>query len=175
MVVLYDCSLRSICVTGNLTGSALEIADHKSNALHPPTLLRFVFLILLTIQVWIAVGYFVGKITSISVLMLLAFLWVPLGILILTVFLSDGTWGTNSPASDEDCFNLMGRSFFIVLMLIPFVSIVHELVLGTLGIDEDLYFPTLIMVCVFFGLFLRKVVALISTYLFTFYNTVSVL
>lgn len=153
--------------------------------LHPPTVIWLVFLVILTIQVWIAVGYYIRTVSSMSVMSLLAFLWVPLGILILGVFLADGTWGLTSPGTDEERFTRLRRSFFLVLLLIPLVNIGHELILGTLGLDADLLFPGLIAIGALIGFFIRGLRAdtvlaaamtmVVAAFLLTSYGTVTAL
>ena len=154
-------------------------------ALHAPTVLWLAFLLILTIEVWIAVGYYIKSVSSMSVLSLLAFLSVPMGILILGVFLADGTWGDDAPGSDEERFSRLRRSFFTVLLLIPVVNFAHELALGSLGVDADLLFPGLIAVGAVVGFFIRglkadtilaaAMVGVITVYLFTSYGTVAAL
>ena len=153
-------------------------------ALHPPTMLWLVFLMVLTIEVWVAVSYYVRAISSMSILSLLAFLLVPMGILIMGVFLADSTWTGAAPGSDEERFSRLRPSFFAVLLLVPLVNFAHEFYLGSLGFDADLVFPALIAVAAVVGFFLRTsradtvlaaaAVAVIAVYLVTSYGTVSV-
>ena len=162
-----------------------KIRAATGEPLHAPTVLWLVFLLILTIEVWIAVGYYIRTVSSMSVLSLLAFLWVPLGIFILGIFLADGTWGSTAPGSDEERFNRLRRSFFTVLLLIPVVNIVHELTLGSLGLDADLVFPGLIAAGAVVGFVIRGVkadtilaaamVVMIAVYLLTSYGTVAAL
>lgn len=115
----------------------------------------------------------------------LVFLWVPMGILFLGVFLADTTWLGSAPGSDEERFSRLRNSFFTVLLLIPFVNFGHELYRGALGADADLIFPGLIAIGAIIGFFLRTeradtvlaaaMVAVITTYLLTSYGTVSTL
>lgn len=153
--------------------------------LNPPTMLWLVFLIILTIEVWIAVSYYVKTVSSMSIISLLAFLWVPMGILFLGVFLADTTWIGSAPQSDEERFNRLRKSFFTVLLLIPVVNFAHELYLGTFSVDADLIFPALIAVGAVIGYFIRTVRAdtvlaaamlvVITVYLVTSYGTISAL
>lgn len=153
--------------------------------LHPPTVLWLVFLLVLTIEVWIAVGYYVRSVTSMSVFSLLAFLWVPMGILFMGVFLTDMTWIGSAPNSDAERFSRLRTSFFMVLLLVPLVNLGHELYLDSLGLDADLLFPGLIAVGALVGFFLRSVradtllaaamLAVIGVYLVTSYGIVSAL
>ena len=153
--------------------------------LHAPTVLWLVFLLILTIQVWIAVGYYIRTVSSMSVISLLAFLWIPFGILILCVFLTEGTWGASVATDDEARFSRLRRSFFVVLLLIPVVNVGHELVLGSLGFDADLWFPTLIAIGAMIGFAIRGLRAdtvlaaamsvVVAVYLLTSYGTVAAL
>ena len=162
-----------------------KIRAATGEPLHAATVLWLVFLLILTIEVWIAVGYYIKTVSSMSVLSLLAFLWVPMGILILGVFLADGTWGAKAPGSDEERFSRLRRSFFSVLLLIPVVNFAHELALGSLGVDADLLFPGLIAIGAVIGFFIRglradtvlaaAMVAVIAVYLLTSYGTVAAL
>lgn len=150
---------------------------------HPPTILWLVFLLVLTIEVWIAVGYYIKTVSSMSIISLLAFLWVPMGILFLGVFLTDSTWIGSAPGSDEERFTRLRTSFFTVLLLIPIVNSVHEFYLGKLSVDADLLFPALIALGALVGYFLRgtradtmlaaAMVIVISVYLLTSYGTVT--
>jgi len=152
---------------------------------HPATVLWLVFLLILTIEVWIAVGYYIRTVDSMSIISLLAFLWVPMGILILGVFLADGTWTGAAPGSDEERFSRLRIPFFSVLLLIPMVNVVHEFVLGSLSVDADLLFPGLIAIGAVVGFFIRGVkadgllaaamVVVIAVYLLTSYGTVEAL
>lgn len=150
--------------------------------LHPPTMLWLVFLLVLTIEVWIAVGYFIRTVTTMSIVDLLAFLWVPMGILFLGVFLADTTWLGAAPGSDEERFSRLRTSFFSVLLAIPVVNFAHELYLGSLAADADLLFPGLIAVGAVVGFFIRGqradtvlaavMVVVITVYLLSSYGTV---
>lgn len=151
-------------------------------AVHPPTILWLVFLLILTIEVWIAVGYYIKTVSSMSILSLLAFLWVPMGILFLGVFLTDSTWVGSAPGSDEERFARLRTSFFTVLLLIPVVNSLHELYLGKLALDADLLFPAFAAGALA-GYFLRgtradtllaaAMVTVISVYLLTSYGTIT--
>ena len=151
--------------------------------LHPPTVLWLVFLLFLTIEVWIAVSFYIRTVSSMSIVSLLAFLWVPMGILFLGVFLADTTWIGSAPGSDEERFSRLRKSFFTVLLLIPVVNFAHELYLGSLSVDADLFFPGLIAIGAIIGFFIRgqradtilaaAMVVVIFLYLVTSYGTVS--
>ncbi len=153
--------------------------------LHLPTVLWLLFLLILTIQVWIAVGYYIRTVSSMSVISLLAFLWVPFGILIMCVFLTEGSWSASVSTDDEERFSRLRRSFFVVLLLIPVVNVVHELALGSLGFDADLIFPGLIAVGAVIGLCIRGLkadtvlaavmLAVVGCYLLMSYGTVAAL
>lgn len=69
-----------------------KIRAATSEPLFWPTVLWLAFLIILTIEVWIAVGFYQRTETSMSIMSLLAFLWVPMGIMTLGVFLAEPTW-----------------------------------------------------------------------------------
>ena len=148
-----------------------------------PTMLWLGFLLILTIEVWIAVGSYQRSETSMSILSLLAFLWVPMGIMTLGVFLAEPTWNSGAPNSDEERFARLRTPFFFVLASIPAVNLVHEISLGSAGIDADLAFPLILIVGAVIGFFIRgrrsdallagSMVAAISLYLFTSYGTVA--
>lgn len=162
-----------------------KIRAATGDPLYLPTTLWMFFLLVLTIEVWISVGFYVNTVVSMSVLSLMAFLWVPMGILILSVFLSDSTWRGASPTSDEERFSRLRKSFFTVLLLIPLINLAHETILGNASVDQDLLFPLLIAAGAIVGYFLRSTRAdtllagamliVIGTYLFTSYGTVSVI
>lgn len=167
-------------------GIAVQWKTHLATGetMHLPTLLWQVFLLVLTIQVWVAVGFYVRTITVMSVWSLLAFLAVPMGILVLSVLLADQWWNGAPGLADEARFARMRRAFFIVLLLIPVINLLHELALGSLGLDADLVFPLAIAVGAGIGLVLRRprgdtvlavaMIALVVAYLLTSYGTVSV-
>ena len=148
-----------------------------------PSMLWLGFLLILTIEVWIAVGYFQLTVTSMSVLSLLAFLWVPMGILVLGIFLAEPTWNGTAPASDQERFSRLRTPFFVVLLSIPVVNLFHEIALGSAGFDADLLFPLLLSGGAIIGLFLRSrradallagaMLIVMCVYLFTSYGTVS--
>lgn len=152
--------------------------------LHLPTLLWQVFLIILTVQVWVAVSVYLRTVESMSVLSLLAFLWVPMGLLILSVFLADQWWNGKSTEDDEQRFNALRRPFFLVLILIPVINLVHEITMGTASLDADTLFPLAIALGGVIGLRLRSAradsilavaeILLVLVYLFAYYGTVSV-
>lgn len=160
-----------------------KIRAGTGEPLHAPTVLWLVFLLIFTIEVWIAVGYYIRSTSSMSVISLLAFLWVPMGVLILAAFLSDGTWGATAPGTDEERFSRLRRSFFTVLLSIPVVNFVHEWALGSLGVDADLLFPGLIAIGAIIGFTIRglradtilagAMVIVITVYLLTSYGTVA--
>ncbi len=152
--------------------------------LHLPTLLWQIFLIILTVQVWVAVSVYLRTVESMSVLSLLAFLWVPMGLLILSIFLADQWWNGRSTDDDEQRFNALRRPFFVVLILIPVINLVHEIAMGSAGFDDDTLFPLAIAIGGVIGLRLRSVradsilaaaeILLVLVYLFAFYGSVSI-
>lgn len=167
-------------------GIAVQWKTHLASGepMHLPTLLWQVFLVVLTIEVWVAVGFYVSSIRSMSVLSLLAFLAVPMGILVLSVLLADQWWNGAPGLPDEARFARMRPAFFTVLLLIPVINLGHELALGTLGVDGDLFFPLAIAAGAGVGFALRgpRADALLATamtgvtlaYLLVSYGTVSV-
>lgn len=167
-------------------GIALQWKTHIviGDSMHWPTLLWQVFLLALTIEVWVSVGFYIRTLTTMSVLSLLAFLAVPMGILVLSVLLADQWWNRSPAMSDEERFVRVRRAFFIVLLAIPVINIAHELVLGSLALDADLFFPLAIAGGALAGLVVRArradsslaaaMVVLVVAYLLTTYGTVSV-
>jgi hypothetical protein len=161
-----------------------KIRAATSEPLFWPTVLWLAFLIILTIEVWIAVGFYQRTETSMSIMSLLAFLWVPMGIMTLGVFLAEPTWNGSAPASEEERFTRLRVPFFTVLASIPAVNLAHELALGSLGWDADLAFPVIMMLGAVAGFFLRTqksdailaggMVVIISVYLVTSYGTISI-
>ncbi len=157
----------------------------SGGSLHWPTLLWQIFLLILTVQVWIAVGYYQKSVHETSILGLLAFLWVPLGILILSIFLADQWWNGDGGHPDDHRFGRLRRAFFSVLFLIPVVNLVHEAFLGSLGWDADTFFPVAIAVGAVVGLFIRShradtvlaavMTAVIAVYLVGYYGSVAVI
>ena len=160
-----------------------KIRAASSEPIFLPTVLWLGFLLILTIEVWIAVGFYQRTETSMSILSLLAFLWVPMGIMILGVFLAEPTWNGSAPSSDEERFARLRTPFFTVMASIPVVNLVHEISLGSASFDADLVFPALLTVGAIVGFFLRSrradallagaMLATISLYLVTSYGTIT--
>ena len=168
------------------TGMAVQwkIRAATAEPIFLPTMLWLGFLLILTIQVWIAVGFYQRTVTSMSILSLLAFLWVPMGIMVLSVFLAEPTWNGSAPTSDEQRFTRLRRPFFTVLASIPLVNLVHEIALGSAGMDADLLFPVLLAAGAILGFFLRTrkadatlagvMLVIICVYLVSSYGTVAI-
>ncbi|MGI9135917.1 MAG: hypothetical protein ACR2JS_02510 [Candidatus Nanopelagicales bacterium] len=161
-----------------------KIRAATSEPIFLPALLWLGFLLILTIEIWIAVGFYQRTVTSMSILSLLAFLWIPMGILVLSVFLAEPTWSNSAPSSDEERFARLRRPYFTVLVSIPIVNLVHEIALGSAGMDADLLFPVLLAAGAILGFFLRTrktdaalagvMLVIICVYLATSYGTVSI-
>lgn len=164
---------------------ALQIKTRVGSGVpvHWPNLLWQFFLTILTIEAWIAVGYFQRSLQSMSVLNLLGFLWVPMGILMLSVFLADQWWNGAAAQGDEERFNRLRPAFFTVLLLLPVVNLLHSASMGALAFNADLLFQLLIALGAVIGFFLRTLradvilsaamLAVITIYLFTSYGTIT--
>ncbi len=151
--------------------------------LYLPTFLWLGFLLILTVEAWVALGDYQRTTTSMSVLSMLAFLWVPLGVFTLSIFLAEPTWNGTAPADDEERFTRLRGSFFTVLLLIPGINLLHEFFLGSVGFDSDLAFAALLILGALIGFRIRTrtadsilagaMIVVISTYLFLEYGTIS--
>ncbi len=151
-----------------------------------PGTLWQIFLLVLIVQVWLAVTYFRETVTEVSILGLVAFLCVPAGIFIMTSLLpgQDGDDDDGSPSYDE-LFARTRPLFFGVLIAMVVINAVHGIVMGELGLDQDLAFQALILAGAVVGLFLRRptadavlagaMIVMVGTYIAVGYSSVQVM
>ena len=148
-----------------------------------PALTWQIFLMILIVEVWVALTYYLRTLTSISIFSMLAFLAIPIGIFIMASVLNNAVKKDTEP-NEEMIFARSRPLFFGVLIAIPAINIVHEAILGNAGLDSDLLFQVLIIVGGVVGLFIRKrnadlVLAVIMslvvlTYILVDYSTVTI-
>ena len=169
---------------------AIAMRDWRHGTRRPfaPAMLWQVFLLALTVQVWLAVKYAV-KTPEISVLALLAFLAVPAGILVMSFLLPPP--GPDSAQSDLDpqvdpevAFSRVRPLFFGVLIAMVAINLLHTFVVGQRGLDLDLLFQCLMATGAIIGLFLRRtrpdtwlavaMIGMIVVYISLGYSTVAV-
>ena len=126
---------------------------HGTRRLFAPAMIWQVFLLALTVQVWLAVKEAV-KTDQITVLALLAFLAVPSGILVMSFLLP---LSDLDPDDDpESAFGRVRPLFFGVLIAMVGINLVHTFVIGQRGLDLDLLFQCLMIAGGLGGLFLRS-------------------
>ena len=122
-----------------------------------PAMLWQVFLLVLVVQVWLAVTYYRDTVTQVSILGLLAFLAVPAGILVMSFLLPEARWDRD--LSPQAAFGQVRPVFFGVLITVVAVNLLHNVLIGELGLDVDLLFQCLIIAGAAVGLALRTPVA----------------
>lgn len=129
-------------------------ADHK---IYWPFVLWHVFSLLLVIEVFVSVtNDYRANPTSRSVLDFFAFLAVPVGIFVASTLIKPMSGREREAMSDEVAFGRSRRTFFTIVFLIPLVGILHEVALGTAGLDADLFFQVLLMVGAALGFLVRS-------------------
>lgn len=119
-----------------------------------PGMLWQVFLLVLVVQVWLAVTYYRETVTEVSILGLLAFLAVPAGILVMSFLLPEARWDRD--VSPEAAFARVRPIFFGVLIGLVAVNLLHNVLIGELGVDVDLLFQALIIAGAAAGLVVRS-------------------
>ncbi len=134
---------------------AVALRDWRHGTRRPfaPAMLWQVFLLALTVQVWLAVKYSV-KTAEISVLGLLAFLAVPAGILVMSFLLPQSD--LDAQVDPETAFSQVRPLFFGVLIGMVAINLVHTFVVGQRGLDLDLLFQCLMVAGGVTGLLLRR-------------------
>ena len=151
-----------------------------------PAVLWQFFLLVLVVQVWLAVTYYRGTVTEVSIPELVAFLCVPAGILIMSFLLPESRHdpepaGTLPPPA---AFDRVRPVFFGVLITMVAVNLLHGVLIGQQGWDTDLLFQAMIIGGAVVGLFLRTttadmvlataMIAVVITYIGVGYSTVTV-
>ena len=162
---------------------AIAMRDWRHGTRRPfaPALLWQVFLLALTVQVWLAVKYAV-KTPEISVLALLAFLTVPAGILVMSFLLPQSD--LDAQVDPEVAFSRVRPLFFGVLIGMVAINLLHTFAVGQRGLDLDLLFQCLMVTGAVTGLFLRRtrtdtwlavaMIGMIVVYISLGYSTVAV-
>lgn len=126
---------------------------HRTRRPFAPVMLWQVFLLALTVEVWLAVRHAVTS-PEISVLGLLAFLAVPAGILVMSFLLPQSDL---DPLLDpEVAFSQVRPVFFGVLIAMVAVNVAHTFAVGQRGLDLDLLFQGLLVIGAVTGLVLRS-------------------
>lgn len=149
-----------------------------------PAMLWQIFLLALIIQVWLAVTYYRETVRQISILELLAFLAVPVGILVMSFVLPDARPESRSGMSAAATFGRIRPIFFGVLIAMVAVNLLHGFLIGQQDLDFDLVFQCLIIAGAVVGLRLRNTVAdsvlaavmiaIVLTYIGVGYSSVNV-
>lgn len=119
-----------------------------------PSVLWQVFLLTLTVQVWLALTYYRDTVTTVSFVELLAFLAVPAGILVMSFLLPQSA--PDSGTADSEVFARIRPVFFGVLIAMVAINLLHGFAIGQQGVDLDLLFQCLIIAGALFGLFIRR-------------------
>ena len=134
---------------------AIAVRDwrHRTRRPFAPAMLWQVFLLALTVQVWLAVRHAV-KSPQISVLGLLAFLAVPAGILVMSFLLPQSD--LDSRLDPEVAFGHVRPVFFGVLIGMVAINLAHTFAVGQRGFDLDLLFQCLLVSGAVTGLMLRR-------------------
>lgn len=153
---------------------AVAMRDWRNQTQRPfaTAMLWQIFLLALTVQVWLALTYYRDTVTKISILELAAFLAVPAGILLMSFLLPNSDFGRMRPL------------FFGILLAMVAINLLHTLAIGELGFDLDLLFQCLIIAGGIIGLMLRNtradiwlaaaMIAIVLTYIGVGYSTVEV-
>lgn len=162
---------------------AIAMRDWRHGTRRPfaPAMLWQVFLLALTVQVWLAVKYSVTS-AEISVLGLLAFLAVPAGILVMSFLLPQSD--LDPTADPETAFSQVRPLFFGVLIGMVSINLLHTFVVGQRGVDLDLLFQCLMIAGGVTGLLLRHtgadtwlalaMIVMVVVYIGLGYSTVAV-
>lgn len=153
---------------------AVALRDWRNETRRPfaTAMLWQIFLLALTVQVWLALTYYRDTVTEISIFELVAFLAVPAGILLMSFLLPDSDFGRMRPL------------FFGILIAMVGINLLHGVAIGDLGVDRDLLFQCLIIAGGIVGLTLRNaradswlaavMIAIVLTYIGVGYSTVEV-
>lgn len=153
---------------------AVAMRDWRNQTRRPfaTAMMWQIFLLALTVQVWLALTYYRDTVTTISILELAAFLAVPAGILLMSFLLPNSDFGRMRPL------------FFGILLAMVAINLLHTLAIGELGFDRDLFFQCLIIAGGVIGLTLRNtradiwlaaaMIAIVLTYIGVGYSTVEV-
>lgn len=118
-----------------------------------PVMLWRIFLLILIIQVWLAVTYYRGTVTEVSILEMAAFLIVPAGIMIMTFLLPETG---SDPETAAWAFGRVRGVFFGVLIVMIVVNLAHGFLIGHQGWDVDLVFQLTIVAGAVAGLLARR-------------------
>ena len=137
---------------------AIGLRDWRNGTRRPflPAMLWQVFLLALSIQVWLAVPEAV-KSDEISLLGLLAYLAVPSGILVMSFLLPHSDLDPH--ADPEEAFGRVRPLFFGVLIGVVAINLLHTFLIGQRGMDFDLLFQVLMATGALVGLAVRRTVA----------------
>ena len=162
---------------------ALQIRDtvrESHRSIFWPTILWQIFLLLLSVEVFIAVAAYTSEPQVRSVLNFMAFLAVPVGIFIASLLLEGGPEEALDP---RHSFARSRRVLFAIIVALPAINIAHELILGEAGLDGDLLFQALLIIGGTIGFFVRSTKAdvalavamnvVIAAYIGTMYSTVT--
>ncbi len=157
---------------------ATSLRQRRSVRPDPTVVVWQLFLIVLLIEFWVA-SISVSK-ADMGLAQFLLFLLLPFGAMVLSTL--------SSPTVDPDVdqfeeFEAQRSVFFVVLALLPVISLLREVVAGeSIPLDADLAYRALIMVGALVGLAMRTrratlvhgvaMLVLISVYLFDVYATV---
>jgi hypothetical protein len=180
-------------VARSLAGQAKEARLKPAQRVHAATVLWEVFLLLLIVQVWVAVGYYRETLGSMTVLQLAAFLAVPVGIFLLATILNDNGAKSDDAPSDGDpessdpqaaAFGRLRTLFFGVVIAMVAINMLHSWLRGDLVPGIDLAAQSAIVVGAVIGLFLRSrkadavlaivMIVVIAAYLGLAYGSVTV-
>lgn len=153
--VVLGAALANITITLTLAVKARLVTGSH---VHLPTFLWGLFFALLAMQVWIASVVYQDSLTEVTVIEALALLWVPLSILISSVFLGEHWWDssiTESPSAAEQ----FPRVITAVLWVLVFMVVVNELqraARGDLLVDINLFFPGALALLALAGIIVRR-------------------
>lgn len=181
--------LLGAAVANMVVSLTLQVKAHLVSGVrvHAPTLLWGLFISILAMQVWIASVYAQESVQEISLLELVAFLWVPLSTLVMSVLLGEQWWesstaGTALTAHEQ--FPRVIRAVLLVLLVLIIVNLLHQALTESFALDLDRAFQGALAIVAAVGLLSRRlresvvlpVIALgvLVAYLVTVFGTVGV-
>ncbi len=154
--VVLGAALANLTVSLALQAKAHFVSDVR---IHRPTFLWGLFLGLLAMQAWIASADYQATLVEVPTIDAVAFLWVPLSILVSSVFIGEQWWESSqadTPSSAAEQFPRVISPVLWVLVVMIIVNEVQRALRGDLAADINLYFPALLALIMGAGLIWRR-------------------
>ena len=153
--VVLGAALANITITLTL---AVKSRLVTGSPVHVPTFLWGLFFALLSMQAWIASVGYQFSLAEVTVLEALALLWVPLSILVSSVFLGEHWWESStddSPSAAEQFPRVIAAVLWVFVVMV-IVNEVLRAERGDLVVDIDLFFPGTMALLAACGIVIRR-------------------